>query len=349
MKTILPIDNENIIDATLLPNFTETNFNQLKFNYDQEHGKIVLCDRHTNVPFGNNTQLFSDSLTQQVNFPKEFVSTLQPEIQTLVFNNILVNNDKDKALKIQTIGNNVVGIVPTYRPILHPSDILQKATNLGKYLGGYDAVITNRVIDNSGISFLLDTKMEQPITRKSGDIVSVGFMVKYVYGTELSLGLYLKRLVCLNGATTIKNEMSWKQRTAIDELSQLDFLETAFIQGVETYIETIEKLRLMAETPIIGNVETVLQNRARSMGLTQNQHSDLIRAYNQEPGNTEYDAWNAFTRYATYTAGGDQRIEVMNRAGAYAQNYEMVTAVTNRSNALKIGARILTVGVDNNE
>lgn len=77
------------------------------------------------------------------------------------------------------------------------------------------------------------------------------------------------------------------------------------------------------------------------MGLPQRYWPALLAAFDEEPGDTEWDMLNAFTRLGTHNNLGSTSRNVQRAAGDWVGNFEMVTARLPRPMAQAVGAEIL--------
>ena len=273
--------------------------------------------------------------------PADFLMTLPLNLRATVLNQrISAHADREVAFVVQD--NRFTNLLPTAREVLTYRETAEAAYGYMADLYGSDLEVERADVGADGMSVRLLTGLTQPITRKRGDVLALGLDVQQNYGTTTEVNLYLRRLICLNGMTTMQRAFSWRQQGAGSPEVQRIWLAEGIAEALGAYEEMVSRSQLMAETRFEGSPEDALRERARSMGLPQRHFDDLMQAYNAEPGETEWDLFNAFTRLGTHTAlpnGLGQRVQ--SAAGDWAHTFDLVTARLPRPIANRVGASII--------
>ena len=213
---------------------------------------------------------------------------------------------------------------------------------LAEQYGGENLTIKEAALENGVMRLLILTPQVMPVTPALGDTLQRGIMFESDYGGTMKLGLWADRLVCLNGMRRESTDWKWMKRNDATPERQLDWIRAAILGTEAEFEEMVENAVTMAATEIDGDPREVLVQRANAMRIPKRYHNNLLRAFDQEPGTTEWHILNAITYMATH----DNDIPVNNKrafqlgAGNYTSNFRMVTAELPQSIAAKVGARI---------
>jgi heme-degrading monooxygenase HmoA len=192
----------------------------------------------------------------------------------------------------------------------------------------------------------LRTSFSEEITqggRAVGDVLSLGIELQHRYGSLLEVYLYVERLICLNGMVSNRKEFEWKQALTGNNIEQLEWVKTGISQAVLEWPNIITRSRRMAATPLGGNPERAVAERASAMGLRTAQVMQVIEAFRQEPITTEWGALNAITHWATHSPKitREQQNRVQAAAGNWISVFDLVNARLPRPMAEAIGATII--------
>ncbi len=285
----------------------------------------------------------SDSFQQlgwHTGFPAEFVAKLPVELQAQIANDRIASVAPKDFTVVEEEGK-FTNLAPNWRGLIPYSHTAQFVSDMLKDVYG-DEVRVDQAQRNGKMRVRIMTPLQQPVTRKVGDVLEAGVDIEQCYGITINVSTYARRLVCLNGATTTGEEFKWTQRSAGSIEHQLAWLRQG-VQSAMAQFETIAgKARVMAETGFRGNPVDVLREHARAMRLPARFVPPLIEAFNQEPGNTEWDLLNAFTRLATHGSLPDRYSRsIMRASGDWISDFDMVNCRMPRPMAVAVGAEIL--------
>ncbi len=276
----------------------------------------------------------------KVTFPTEFVQKLPLGLQASVINDrVRSHNDGEVGLVLHD--GRLTDLLPSAREMLAYSETAQVAYDtITQALG--EVNVEGAFATESGLVMKLLTDIQQPVTRKVGDVLQAGICVRQDYGDTTEVELYLRRLVCLNGMTRTAGEFRWNRKAEGTRRHQAVWLQEGIVGALGAYENVLNQARRMSETAVEGDPEEALLERARSLGIPRRHHDDLLHAYRAEPEPTEWGMLNAVTRLATHTAlPGDLGQRLQAGAGAWADGFDLVTARMPRPVAVRVGARII--------
>lgn len=296
--------------------------------------------------YGDNHQLgivsptALEELGRRTTFPTEFVTKLPRELQAQVVN-ARIHASGNMEMTALFEGEHWTNILPAWRGIFSAREAAEAAYNV---LQGYYPVIE---IDHAeqrdgGAIIRLLTPVSYPVTPTVGDVLRMGIEVRHQYGGTLEVALSVKRLICLNGMTANQQAFSWRKRDECDAATQYLWLQQGILQAISRYTNLVERAQQMAATRFEGRPEDALRERATAMGYPARRLQALIDAFGAEPGDTEWNLVNAFSRVATH-GGLDRGLarQIQMASGEWASNFEEVTARLPRPIAQRIGARII--------
>lgn len=273
--------------------------------------------------------------------PAEFILTLPTRLQAEVLNS-RIEAHKGRDVVLVTQGEEFTNFIPSHRETLTYQETAQFAFDTLADIYGDDLTVDLATLGLNGMSTRFLTNLAQPVTRKVGDTLSLGIEVSQNYGLTTDVNLYLRRLVCLNGMTTMERAFSWQNPGERTTDHQRLWLADGIAEALGAYEDMVSRAQLMSQTRFEGNPVDALRERARAMNFPLRHLDDLTNAFNAEPGDTEWDLLNAFTRVGTHTAlpGGLGR-RVMHAAGDWAYEFDIVTARLPRPMANRVGAQII--------
>ncbi|MBA2704805.1 MAG: DUF932 domain-containing protein [Blastocatellia bacterium] len=289
---------------------------------------------------GRVTAGLLDGLGVECTFPDHFVAKLSPRLAAQVINE-RIDRTPPRLLSLVTEGDRAVRLLAGDREVLSPLAVADRAYSLLR--DSYRNVEVECAERGEG-EFLLRllTQHERPITPKTGDILTMGAQIEHNYRDGLKVCLYVRRLVCLNGMTADSRTYSWKVKEDRSESGQMRWLDHSLEELPATFERLTERAKLMAETPVTGHPRTLLQQAARSMGLSRRLLPELFAAYDAEPEPTQWGINNAVTRLATHSpAARNQRQAIWSSAGDWVDQFDICTATLPRSIARSVGANII--------
>ncbi len=277
-----------------------------------------------------------------VTFPVDFVNKLTPPLKCAVVNErVLAARDRELSVIVER--GDVTNILSGWRGVAPYREVAQTAFTTLRDVYGDAEVEGEPRRDAEGMSLRLMTPMQEPITRKKGDVLQMGVDVHQKYGTSIGVALYIKRLICLNGMTANETAFNWTIKQAGTVEHQLSWLKIAMADALSAYENLVERSRLMADTAIHGDPHTVLDEHARAMKLPKNLNARLHAMFDEEPDATEWGILNAFTRLATHGGIGDiPSRNLMAGAGAWTSDFDLVTCRLPRPMAVAAGAEIVS-------
>lgn len=302
------------------------------------------------------------NLSTRCSFPVDFLDKLPPPLRAEVINARIQDtddlrftfthrparvNDDGHIVDDPTGRRQISNISPGWRGILAEADVCQTIWQLVStvYGGSGDCVVEHAVRSDTDMRMRVMVPYDQPVRpggRKVGDVLQLGFQTLYEPGVGLSVGLAVKRLVCTNGMTACEQVFDWKAKSIGRPEDQLNWLTIAVAECVSKFDDLVERARLMASTPVDGDPEQALIERARAMRIPTRFDDRLMDAFRQEPGAFEWDMLNAITRMTTH---GGLPMDVADRlskaAGDWTSGFDMVTARLPRPIAMNVGARIM--------
>jgi hypothetical protein len=324
-----------------IPEVVKTEVHGIVMSHD-EAGRVFFCQTEevTHGPvLGLATPNALRELSTRIGFPLDFVRKLTPGLQTAVLNE-RIQRAPNLSYSFVIVEGQVTDAVPGKREIVPHAEIVQSAYDqLKKTVEGEPDVV---VEDAQGrLSFRLLTGIEEAVTKKPGDVLRMGIEVEHAYGFELRVCLYTERLVCANGMTAVQRDYEWTSSAAGTKEEQLFWLRQRVFDAAQAFSSFVERAKAMAAARIEGDPGEALIRRARLLGLPRSQDALLIEAFDEEPGATEWDLLNAFTRFATHDAGSRLGKKLQSQAGRTVEQFEVVKAELPLSVARKVGAKIL--------
>lgn len=272
-------------------------------------------------------------------FKVDFIDRLSQELAKSVINYRL--SKTEGGFQLISNGSKIISFTPGWRDILDSRLAAQVIFNALSSIS--DQVTLDHVSQTeNSLSMTFMTPTQHQITFAVGDVLNYGIKVTITPARDLIIEVYARRLSCLNGATTNKSCHRWTSQKHSDIESQLEWLQAATIKACDAFETITAKAKEMAETVIEGDVEQVIRARARAMGINDRHVDEVISAYEQEPGMTEWHVFNAFTSFATHSPNLDEneRAGAQERAGLFMSTYKLVTAELPENVARRVGARI---------
>lgn len=308
----------------------------------KDNGKLCLLQEDKSL--GELTPNAIRQMGWSCNFKSDFLEKLSSELSEAVVNYRL----KQTTGKFQVIssGDKLTSFAPGWRPVVKCSLIAQVVFNeLVKYFGDNVALDFHSISEHS-LKLRFMTSIQGIVTPAVGDVLNYGVAINYEPAREISVSLYANRLTCLNGAKSNQQLFRWTSAKSSTEEDQLLFLANSAVKAIEYHEVVTQHAIEMSQTTFDGDVNAILRERAASIGL-ESHVSEIIGAFEQEPGNTEWHLFNALTRYATHSTklDFDQQSRIQSIAGDYLTNYDVVTAELPRNVARRVGARILDQSV----
>lgn len=307
---------------------------------------------------GYPTAAAIQDLSIRVGFPADFIAKLPLDLQAAVINSRIEDCRETNmtmtrqpymvagetgALEQHQSYRTVTNISPGWRGILPHGAVAQTAFNILASVYGIDGVSIKvaRILD-AGMEVRFQTNYVQHVTRKVGDVMSLGIKVNHKYGIDLAVSLYIERLICENGMTSISSAFEWKSRQLGTPASQIEWLMIGVANAIGGFDAVIEKARSMSAIVIEGDSERMLIERSRAMRLPRTFDEGLLSAWRQEPEPTEWGFLNAFTRFATHSPelNDRQRHNMQATAGKWCESFDMVNARMPRPLAEAVGASI---------
>jgi hypothetical protein len=318
--------------------------------------RLVLNDANLGI-IGYPSQGGLHNIATRVGFPLDFVEKLSLRTQAMVINERLAAADELVMSFVREPFRRhdgewsemrlVTNIAPGWRGVVPHADVCQMAWDTMADVYGPNRLEINLCKrHDSGMRLRILSPEDAEVAdggRQVGDILRLGFECVHQYGFELTCRLFVVRLVCLNGMTCDDVKFEWKAGLLGTAQQQLEFVIVGVANAVGSFEELLDRCRTMAGTPLTGNMEQVLLERSRAMGLPQRLNSELLAAWRQEPVASEWGALNAFTRMATHSARvtDEQSRRIQAASGRWARGFDMVTARLPRPMADAVGAHII--------
>ncbi len=275
-------------------------------------------------------------------FPTDFVNKLAPATKVLVVNERLRQCPREVSVVIEN--ERIANIVHGGRGIPPYREVAQTTYDTLKSVYGEKVDILETRQGDGEMNLRFVTGVEKPVTRKKGDILQMGVQVHQDYGHDLSLALYVNRLICTNGMTAENQEFTWRVRGEISIEHQLAWLATGVSKVVGAFDQIVAHAKQMAEIPVNGeNIPAILERYARSMKFPVRYLGRVIEAYNQEPDPTQWGILNAFTRVATHGLSGALQQNILAATGTWTQEFDMVDVRLPRPVATSLGAELIGV------
>lgn len=329
------------------PDITKVRLKELDVRLDRSFDRVddpkLIFATKDDVVLGDTTTQGLRLLSEHVQFPTDFVQKLQPELSAAVINDRIGSVDvRDRELSIVTRQNRVVGVNAGWRESAPYEEVAQLAYDTIESVYGRP-IIDRASLDDRGAQLRFLLPIEQPITRSAGDVLQMGLNIDQFYGESIKVSLFALRLACLNGMTSSEQAFSWTQRAASSVEHQLQWARIAIADALTAYENLINRARQMAQHSVHGDAHTVLREHARAMRLPQRQLTNLLAAYDEEPMATSWGMLNAFTRLATHVQlPGDLAQRLMNSAGEWVANFDLVSCKLPRPMAIAAGAEIIS-------
>lgn len=273
-------------------------------------------------------------------FPHEFVGKLPRDLQVQIINHRL-QAVPAKEFTIIVEDSVFTNMTPGWRGILPYSQAAQFALNTLRDVYGHEVQVL-KAEANGHARTRISVPVEQPVTKKVGDVMRAGVEVVHCYGTTIDVGLYAERLICTNGMVRTGEAFKWTQKSGGTISHQFNWLRQGMSAALDEFTTLVERAQLMSNTPFNGNPVEVLREHARAMRLPQGYNTRLLEAYNEEPDPTSWGILNAFTRFASH---GDipesVSASIMRAAGNWTHSFDMCTARLPRPMAVASGAEII--------
>lgn len=343
-STALPSSPSLVIDGNMpwagwaTPRIVPTMMQNLNAAVNGE-GNLLI--RNEGEVLGPATRRGLQQLSHKVGFDAGFVMEKLPaHLAAEVINHRIAADRADREVCLVVEGDRFTSFLPSVREVLAYSETAQLAHNVMTDLFGNVSV--DYANAGEGMSLRLLTDLEQPVTRKKGDVLQMGVQVRQDYGTSIEVDLYLRRLICLNGMTAAQTAFSWQNRFEGTRDHQQVWLSASIAEALGAYEQVVERSRMMATTRFEGDPESALRERARAMNFPMRHFPALLAAFQEEEGNSEWDLLNAMTRVATHAGLPNNlgnRMQAV--AGEWSRNFDVVTARMPRPLAVAAGARII--------
>jgi hypothetical protein len=304
-------------------------------------GGLMLA--HNGEVQGPATRRGLQELSWKVGFDAGFILDKLPrQIGSEVINHRIGAYRADKEVAVILEDNQFTAFLPSARQILPYAETAQTAYETMREAFGEVQIDHASVAGQGGMNLRLLTDLDQPITRRVGDSLQMGILVRQDYGETIDVSLYLRRLICLNGMTSNQTQFSWQNKFEGSREHQRTWLSSSIAEALGAYEGIVDRSRQMASTRFEGDPESALRERARAMGFPARHLPALFAAYAEEPGQSEWDLLNAVTRVATH-AGLPNNLgpRLQTVAGDWARSFDVVTARMPRPLAVSVGARIL--------
>jgi hypothetical protein len=287
------------------------------------------------------------ALGDHLGFPGSYAQELPATLQADLINYHLQTHENEE-VAVLTDEDRFAALVTGSSDQLKPAEVAQTAYDAARSRGA-EATIEQAVRSPTGMRLRLMTDIRRSISPSVGDILEAGLLVTEEYGDQTSVQVYTRRLLCLNGMTAMQSVFRRARRQVDGYETQLRWLIQSVNEALDGYQDLVRKARQMAVTPVEGDPEEALLERAAALGYPRRLHDRLQAAFREEPGHTAWHLLNAFTRVATHTPlpnGLGRRVQAA--AGAWVSNFDLVTARLPRLIALQVGAHIIGSGPINN-
>ena len=341
----------------------ECGFDKLRVDVVDERLTLVIP---TYEPKPLNGAIFKE-MGYIAGFPHEFINKLSPHLAANVMNERLAQAPK-KPVCVIGEGGEWISLADTQREFLPARDLA--ATVYGALVNtfgddvAWDDELPNEPHYRAGVLQMRFTTPEREEVRhmiapgthrflaNGGDILQMGVHIRCQYPYPMTLALYVKRLVCVNGLIVGAEDCLWRgdQRTVEGQRAwireRIDGLKPVF-QGVALQASAMAH-RALPEGALIPDL---LANFARANGIQARLVPLAVRAWerqNEEEGEmrNEWGLANAFTR-ALRDAQGDARFPqdlrfgMMARMGEAVRGDELVMARLRRRDAERVRAEII--------
>lgn len=291
-------------------------------------------------PLGRCTHGLLTGLAEFTTFPSEFVEKLSPRLACAVVN--------ERIGAARTMETAIIVVDGEAKRLTEGSRGIVPAGMLAEFVDDWSreqfgaSQIEQADYDGQRLRLWINLPVEEPVTRRVGDVLRAGFVVEQDYGEPISVSLGTTRLICLNGMTANRALYSWRCRDSRDIDSQLAWVAGALDGCFHSFLPLVERAKRMAEARFFGDYHAVLRNSARAMRLPNRYIPDLIAAFEEEPGDTHWHLSNAFTRLATHgSMPSRNRYAMMDAAGDWVNRFQLCTAELPLPMATLVGARVI--------
>lgn len=295
-----------------------------------ETGKLTLNVKDgegKTEEFGELTQPAIVELSKRIGFPTEFIQKLSPELQPTVINDRIKAARKQKFSFVTDEDSRIIAASPGWRESTSHREIAQISYDALMGMDEVESVEVDMLQRKDGtLNLRFMTPIQTAITPAVGDILQMGLNITHSFGTELSVSLFTKRLVCLNGMVSTNRPYGWTSDAAKTKGRQIEWLREAVTKAIEEYDLLIARASEMSRTLIQGDMSAALYQRARNLRIPQRFIPHILEAFNKEPGNTEWHMLNAITRFASHNADAQLRNRLQLDAGTWVENFKMATA-----------------------
>ena len=320
---------------------TNTSLTKVVPDYERNTLRIMKPD---NTP---GSIIGIDGLRQlgiMTGYKVDFVNKLPLNMRAEVINEVIRQHREQD---IQFIGEDetITQTVPQYREVCKHSEVAQIAFNTMQGIctkTGSSASVKNYSSTAGSMKLHVVSSIQEKITAHRGDILNFGVVIEHKYGSHLGVSLGIERLICENGMTVVNKGYSWSSKAG-EVSDQLDYVVIGINECITQFAVTASRARTMAETMIQGDPREALIARARNMRLDSAYFPDLVNAWEQEPGNSEWHMVNAFTRLATHNKSVEDktRRNIQAASGAWTHEFNVVNARLPRQIAERVGAQII--------
>lgn len=343
---------------------TRLTTSDMQFDVLNNNGVQSLILKKKDDVLGHVSHPMLEELSKRVAFPSDFITQLPIGLQRDVLNDRIAKvrempftlisqgafvgghpDDHNSSSQGVPEFETLTHASPGSRGILNPSYAAQTAWNIMESVYGQELEIKNYSFANGALDLRIKSGGVADVSRKPSlnDIVSFGIQLHYVPGIEVSIALYIERLLCLNGMTGSSQEFNWRQRTMAGERQQADFITIGVADAMDAFDLMVAHMGDMSEQIVPGDPRQALRQRARAMGISNSQMPNLLAAWEQEPDPSEFGMLNAVTRFATHD--GELSPSVSRRlqatAGQWATEFSIVNCTMPRALAERAGARII--------
>ena len=277
------------------------------------------------------------ALSNEIVQPADFLGKLPPPLRAQVYN-ARIAAARDREVLVVLEGGRFTGLMPGGRGVL----TYRETCNLAHETVA--AVVPGVTVDRftagaDGLELRLVTDLVRPVTRRVGDALAAGVQVRQHYSGEQSVGLYTKRLICLNGMTSARADFSWANRRELSAPHQRQWLRDGVVAALGAYQGLVARAERMAAVTVDAP-EEALAERAAAIGAPRALLPALRAAWREEEDATEWGIINSLTRLATH--GGLPRSlgrRLQHAAGEWVQNFEIVDCRLPRPVAERCGAQ----------
>lgn len=344
-------DRQPLIDIT--PGNAWSNIEEPKIYACDLHGITVEPGLTTDLEIcGRDGKAFKisraglNNLGKQIGFRSSFIEKLSRPTQSIVINEIIKSSRNQEFSFLVDGRNEIYNLTQGWRDYCLHKEICEVGYQSVHEListivdGPINCSVTNY---NGMLDFKIITPLQEEITANKGDALSAGLNIKHNHSKNITVGLYVDRLVCENGMVVGKNEFSWASKSNSTVKDQLLFVVEAARDSLKMFDKTINSSRQMAEAFVHGDIHNTIMQRLKQMRIPKNHIDGIMESFAYDPGNSEWHILNAITHYATHslTDDPDFAYRLMNCAGNWAHDFDIVTARMPRPIANSVGAEII--------